>query len=163
MNPETEPLPLRDIHLPDPVSWWPLAPGWWMLLALLCIAVGLTFYMYRRYRRAALQRSAQRALHDITAQWQQSADEQALARELSILLRRLCLSCYPREQVAGLTGRAWLQQLDTLLPGEQFQNGVGHVLIEAPYAKEAQVDGNALLKLCERWVCNAVRPAGTQS
>jgi hypothetical protein len=163
MIPENESLPLRDIHLPDPVSWWPLAPGWWVLLALLSIIVGFAFYMYRRYQRAALQRSAQHALRDIAAQWQKSADPQALARELSILLRRLCLSCYPREQVAGLTGSAWLHQLDTLLPGEQFQNGVGHVLIDAPYAREIQLDGDALLELCERWVRNATRLAGTQS
>ena len=23
---------LRDIQLPEPISWWPLAPGWWVLI-----------------------------------------------------------------------------------------------------------------------------------
>ncbi|MBT3527943.1 MAG: DUF4381 domain-containing protein, partial [Porticoccaceae bacterium] len=25
---------LRGIHLPDPISWWPLAPGWWVLIVI---------------------------------------------------------------------------------------------------------------------------------
>ena len=32
MDPEL--LPLRDLHLPEMVGWWPLAPGWWFLIAL---------------------------------------------------------------------------------------------------------------------------------
>ena len=26
-------IPLRDLHLPEAISWWPLAPGWWLLIA----------------------------------------------------------------------------------------------------------------------------------
>ncbi|HVS24646.1 MAG TPA: DUF4381 family protein, partial [Gammaproteobacteria bacterium] len=26
-------LPLRDIHLPGLISWWPPAPGWWIAAA----------------------------------------------------------------------------------------------------------------------------------
>lgn len=162
MNPDTESLPLRDIHLPEPVSWWPPAPGWWLLLVLLGLLVALVFYLYRRYQRDALRRSAQHALRDITEQWQQSADAQALARDLSILVRRLCLSRYPREQVAGITGDAWLQQLDTLLPGNKFQRGIGRALIEAPYAKRIDVDGDALLQLCEHWINQATSHKGAR-
>ena len=41
MNP-TDLSQLRDIHLPEAVPWWPPAPGWWMLFALVIAgAVGV--------------------------------------------------------------------------------------------------------------------------
>ena len=36
-------LPLRDIHLPDAVSWWPPAIGWW-LLAIIIVALAYGIY-----------------------------------------------------------------------------------------------------------------------
>lgn len=151
MNPGNE-LPLRDIHLPDPVSWWPPAAGWWLMLALLLIGLILGGYLRLRYQRGALQRSARQALREIGQRYQQSGDTQVLAQQLSTLLRRLTLSHYPRRQVAGLTGCDWLALLDRTLPGRHFQEGTGRVLLEAPYCAHAPVDGPALLQLCERWV-----------
>ena len=54
MNPAE--LPLRDIHLPEPVSWWPMAPGWWWVIGLLLLASAVVtgIILYRRYRRSRL-------------------------------------------------------------------------------------------------------------
>ena len=30
-------IPLRDLHLPEGIGWWPLAPGWWVVIALVMI------------------------------------------------------------------------------------------------------------------------------
>jgi len=162
MNPGSE-LPLRDIHLPDPLSWWPPAPGWWLLLTLLVAIALLGGYLLHRYRRNALQRAAQQALHRIGEDYRQSGDARVLAQQLSILLRRVSLSCYPRRQVAGLTGRAWLSLLDRCLPGEEFQQGAGRVLIDAPYSLDSRVDGPALLQLCERWLRQLLKAKGVRA
>jgi hypothetical protein len=162
MNPGSE-LPLRDIHLPDPVSWWPPAPGWWMLLTLLVAIALLGGYLLHRYRRNALQRAARQALHRIGEDYRQSGDALLLAQQLSILLRRVSLSCYPRRQVAGLTGRAWLSLLDRTLPGDEFQQGAGRVLIDAPYSGDSRVDGPALLRLCERWLRQLFKAKGVRA
>lgn len=162
MNPASE-LPLRDIHLPEPVSWWPPAPGWWMLLALLLAAVLLSWFFHRRYRHKALQRAAQQALQRIGADYQESGDGRVLAQQLSILLRRVSLSFYPRQQVAGLTGQAWLSLLDRTLPGDEFQRGAGRVLIAAPYSIDCRIDGAALLQLCERWLRQLFKSKGVRA
>ena len=33
-------LPLRDLHLPEAVGWWPLAPGWWGVIAVVTASLG---------------------------------------------------------------------------------------------------------------------------
>src|SRR5690606_8976602 len=48
---------LADIHLPDAVGWWPLAPGWWAVI----VAVGvLAFLLGRRVTAPLLQRRIRR-------------------------------------------------------------------------------------------------------
>ena len=42
-------IPLRDLHLPDLIGTWPLAPGWWVLIALL--AAGLLWLAREGYRK----------------------------------------------------------------------------------------------------------------
>jgi len=39
MNPD--PLaPLRPLHLPDQIGWWPPAPGWWLLAGVAAVVLG---------------------------------------------------------------------------------------------------------------------------
>ena len=38
---------LRDIHLPDAVSWWPIAWPWWLMLSLLIALISFAIY-YRK-------------------------------------------------------------------------------------------------------------------
>ncbi len=142
-------LPLRDIHLPDPVGGWPPAPGWWLLLigvlALIASAVGLWRFLRRKTTKKL-------ALAELAA----IAGSDAAAREkvqaLAILLRRTALSVYPREEVAGLVGTQWLEFLDRTLGGNGFSEGEGRLLIEGPYRREMQGDLSALFELCRAWI-----------
>jgi hypothetical protein len=152
-------IPLRDIHLPPPVPWWPPALGWWIVaIAIVASAVLLVLWLWR----AAANRSRRYGVplpEDIWHQWrtlravsESSGDTGALVRELSEFLRRVALSLRPRPEVAGLTGEAWLAYLDMTLGGEHFRHGPGHVLINAPYQRTHAGDLRACLDLCERWL-----------
>ncbi len=105
----------KDLQMPDPVSWWPLAWGWWILttlVLLLLIAAGI--YVYRRQQRLKAKKQAIYLIENLA--------EGSSPIELNTLLKQAFLSYYPRAQVASLSGQAWFDFLSTQLqPSEQTE------------------------------------------
>jgi len=134
-------IPLRDLHLPEAIGWWPLAPGWWFLIAL--TVAGLGYLLYRLvtiWRRNAARRTALKELARIQNEYQYGVDEISLAIELSELLRRTMLAYAPRGEVAGLTGDSWLRWLDQGLDERPFCDGSGQNLESLPYRRRDAVE-----------------------
>jgi len=143
-------LPLRDLHLPDQIGWWPLAPGWWFVLLLAASALGyLIWRAYRKRQYNAPRRFALRELARYEAEYVKHRNPVMLGKQLSELLRRGMLAYAPREKVAGLTGEAWLEWLDQGMPLPYFHTEGGKSLLQLPYRDPAgdfsDVDVNALL------------------
>ncbi|MGB5456092.1 MAG: DUF4381 domain-containing protein [Gammaproteobacteria bacterium] len=150
-----EPLPLRDIHLPEPVSWWPPAPGWWLLLISAVVIIMSVFLLKRIRRRGRLKRTVRNQLGLLREHYHQHHDRVQLVKALSTLMRRASISFYPREDSASLTGERWLQHLDETAPRKEFQHGSGRILASAPYlpaSSEIDTDIDDLLSLCENWL-----------
>ncbi|WP_347329638.1 DUF4381 domain-containing protein [Marinimicrobium locisalis] len=161
MNPQDPLAQLKDIHLPAPVGWWPLAWGWWVLFALVLIGLGLLVWQWRTRRRQ--QRYRQQALgmlREAHRHFQEQPDSAAAARtylqSVSELLRRTVLSALPADcqhDVAPLHGRAWLRFLDASAPvGKGFTEGPGAALAEGPYQPDPRVDVDGLEELAARWI-----------
>ena len=148
MDPTT--LPLRDLHLADPPGWWPLAPGWWAVIALLfLIAAWQGFRAWKRWRHNRARRFALRELKSLEAAYLEHRNAVELSKGVSGLLRRAMLAYAPRDEVAGLTGEAWLKRLDDGLPVPYFHTDGGKSLLALPYrdpaADHSDVDVNAML------------------
>ena len=154
MNPNE--LPLRDIHLPPEISWWPLAWGWWLvlLLALLGLAALVWWWLKRPVTNQRVNISAQAsALQELERIEQQySNDPMGLVRELSVLLRRMAISLYGRRSVAGLTGVTWLQFLDKQSDSPVFSQRFQQALTELPYRAQGSVDVSALVQEVRQWL-----------
>jgi len=143
-------LPLRDLHLPDPIGGWPWAPGWWFLIVLAMAGLGwLLLKAWRRRQFSAPRRYAIQALTTVEAEYLSHRNPVMLARQVSELLRRGMLAYAPRHEVAGLTGEPWLEWLDLGMTAPYFHTEGGKSLLQLPYRDPdgdfSDVDINALL------------------
>jgi hypothetical protein len=163
MNPtiDVSQLPLRDIHLPGPIGWWPPAFGWWLVAAL--VLVGLALYGVHYYRERH-KRAALKAMTRVRAALEQGAEPVACLQFLSTILRRFAMTSVARAagegDVAGLIGERWLRYLDGRWNRTDFSAGLGKRLLAAPYARPNSIErGTAieLTALCTAWL--AAQPA----
>jgi len=148
-------LPLRDIHLPIAISWWPPAPGWWLLLVLVLVIILLVWWLQRRKRALRIRVAALAEWEALMDVFQREQNVSQLVSGLSVLLRRIALSYYPREEVAGLSGEAWLRYLDnshSWLQPNGFSEGAGRLLLAGPYQRQIDGDVLALHALCGEWL-----------
>ena len=131
---DSEQIPLRDLHLPEAISWWPLAPGWWVVISLALLALGYLLRIWlRRRARGAARRYAMQQLKALVQEYEQHKDLVIFGSKVSALLRRTMLAYAPRQDVAGLTGDDWLDWLDQGLAQPVFANGPGRQILDLPY------------------------------
>jgi Domain of unknown function (DUF4381) len=157
MNPTLDPslLPLRDIHLPQAVSWWPPAPGWWLLAGL---ALGAAWWLYARFARQRPKRAALKALAAAVAALGQGEAPVRCLQRISVILRRFAMTAAGAgteepQGVAGLTGERWLEFLDSRWPRAAFSHGAGRRLVAAPYAPAASMEeAQELAALSRAWI-----------
>ena len=121
MSVENPLINLKDIHLPPPVSFWPPAPGWWVLAVLLISSLFIGgVWFYRQHKKRRPKTEALRILKDLQILYQNSQDEVVSLRNLSNLIRRTALTLYDIDAVASLQGSSWLEFLDKTGKTKEF-------------------------------------------
>lgn len=148
-----EELPLRDIHLPNPISWWPLALGWWLVIGIIIFCIICVFIIIKYFMRPTLYREAATALDRIESDFHQHGDATCSMKEISALLRRVILSQKNSDKKGGITGHAWLEILDKNLNGEEFREGAGKYLLSGPYQENFDKKNvPEIIELCRKWI-----------
>ena len=150
---------LRDVHLPDPISLWPPAPGWWVIFGLVMMGVIVFLWILRNRHRMPVRRLAMKELRAIKQYYDIHQDDQWLVQRLSVMIRRYAIATFPRNEVAGLVGISWLQFLDRSGRTNQFTDGIGHLLSSGPYQQQA-VSAAELVPLVEQWIKQVTPPTG---
>ena len=145
MMPETQfdPTQLADIHLPEIIGIWPIAPGWWILLGLFVFLCILIFLLSKENKNTKnhispkqLKHLALKELSAIEENYQANNLHESI-KQLSIFLRRFALSHYHREQVASLADKQWLGLLDEMFDATHkkqiFTHEFSALLTKVPY------------------------------
>jgi hypothetical protein len=155
----TTQLPLKDIHLPEAIGWWPPAIGWWLLAILIPLLIAVLYWFYKRLTRKTAIKTAKKNL--ATIKENPALDNNQKLRELSMLVRRVAITVSPRTEAASLTGRQWLEFLDKSLTGAPFSEGCGQLLADAPYRNTlpTELEISQLISLCEDWLKAQTLPA----
>ncbi len=134
---------LHDIEGLNPVSMWPLAVGYWILIG---VGIGLFVYgcLWVRYY-FSWRRKAFGKLKEI--------EKTLSAEELSLILRKIVLKRFKREECAGLFGEEWLLWLQKRDPKKFYWVEKGKLLLSAPYRPDrSESDIKELIRAAKRWV-----------
>ncbi|PKG81933.1 DUF4381 domain-containing protein [Colwellia sp. 75C3] len=106
--PSGQTVQLHDIHLPEQVSNYPIAPGWWLLLALIVISAVWSYKKFKKSKR--LNASKQQALSML------DNNPSINAKECLTLLKWAALQYVNRQQLAKLYGDNFQDFLMKKLP-----------------------------------------------
>ncbi len=147
---------IDEIHVPEPVPWWPQTIGWKVLALALVLWLLYRLYLLasrwwkNRYRRAALARLD-------ALQSRANGQYQQVLAGLPELLKATALQAYPRTEVASLSGREWLAFLDAHYDGPAFSDEPGRQLLAVAYQDQSTwqlsaEDASRLIAMVRRWL-----------
>ena len=151
-NPAQNTDSLRDIHLPDAISWWPPAIGWWILLALVIAAFIFIPKLYRRVTYTPLNKVANITFKNIIDEFKVNNNDSDFIRATSQFLRQTAMSYCGRDEVAQLTGEKWVQALNNITKQEHFTPDLKQSLVNAPYQKNISIDAEQLIDAVQNWL-----------
>ncbi len=128
---------LKEIALPEPVSWWPQTVGWYVLgVILLILFIWYGWRKLQKYQRNFYRREGLRKLDTFT-------NNPASIVELPFLLRGSALQAAPRVDVASLRGNEWIAWLNESAGSnlfEEYDAGLLDELVFAAFDKQSLDD-----------------------
>ena len=137
---------LRDIHLgAPPAEGWLSDYGWLLLGLLLGCLLGLLLFRLWPLGRAYWQ----------LRQLRQQPDH--FMDQLNLCLKRTALQLWPRSEVAGLHGRAWLMFLDRASQSQFSQYAAQWDAWSYGARPLASGERDALLRECSHWLRGQLR------
>ncbi|MFD2228940.1 DUF4381 domain-containing protein [Alkalimarinus sediminis] len=165
MTPEELLSQLQDIHEPATIGFWPLAPGWWVLIIMAICFIILIAYLCRRHiKNNSWKKEAAKTLAELKKQ----ASEQEYQRTLfqvNQLLKQVAMYKHNDTSIKALTGEAWYTFLAAFLNGphtpNMFTKAQLTLLTEGLYKQAADsnqsmnTEVTQLLKTLNEWIKEA--------
>lgn len=149
---------MHDIVVPTPIPWWPPAPGWYVVIAILVGGLVVSgCLLFQRWRAHAYRRQAVQELAASTT-----------VAEVSEVLRRTALVIASRTEVANQVGAKWPDWLAEHAEVTMSERVRGQLTRGAYARREDAEDVRELKDYSVRWIKShpaksAVEKAGQAS
>lgn len=133
---------LIGIVVPDSPPLWPPAPGVWIALAITVLLILFTGWrMHKNRKRNAYRKAGLLLLGDVKT-----------AHDVSVIMKRVALAAFPREQVASLYGNDWAEFLHETCPRCSF--------LAISTADASTRADHELVRLASTWIRHHRVPGG---
>ena len=154
---------LADIHLPPEIGLWPLAPGWWVVIALLLAgSFWLCLLLVRRWQRQRRLNAALSTLENCFTAYQTALQEKPaeqldelkalLVNDVNQVLRRVALIHFPDQPIAGLGGESWVNFIAGVSPDTLIDEELRYALAQGRFAPRCTIDPQALRSMAQGWI-----------
>ncbi len=141
---------LRDIHtLPEP-SYFPPAIGWWMVMGGI-LFIGIIFILWYKFYHLSGKRYALQLLRQIE---RRQLSTVGIGTQIGKLLKRVALACFPRNEVADLSGEKWAEFLYNH-GGRSLTREQSKFIAESAYIppqKTVAIDEKRLYTATRQWI-----------
>ena len=140
---------LHDIIVPPAIGFFPLAPGWYIvLLLLLSLLFHFGYRYYQAYKKEQYRRDAQNELEALN----DKNRENSIA--LLGLAKRVGISAYGRESIAKLYGNMWwdfMQNHSKVSVGLELRASIEKLLYNEDTAFDESVF-DAVFLMVSQWI-----------
>lgn len=140
---------MHDIINPDAVGFFPLAPGWIIVLfLLLALLFHFTIQAYKYYKKSLYRREA---LKELGAYRQYSKEN---AGSLLSLAKRVAIAAYGREKVANFYDDTWwdfIEKHSKAHVSRQEREDIAKLLYDESYVMEHVLQDN-IINFVTLWI-----------
>lgn len=157
---------LRDVHLPPEVSWWPPAPIWWFIAAILTGLLSYGIYCFVRYQVGnRYKRTATNELMIQFSRWKENQSNATYAiqyvTQANQIIRRCVLHAKHSQSSIGGSSEQWKATLNEFSTSGLSPSSL-KVLTEECYKPSPSINVPQLHDEVLTWVKKA-KPSKTSS
>ena len=124
---------LKDLHVLQEPSLWPLAAGWWLVIGVFLTLCILTLICYQLWRN----KPSVYAIRKVR-KMENIQDDLSYLKHISQLLRRVAIAVFGRPKIAPLSDQTWQDFLLNTAP-DTLTAKEAHLIAFAPY--ESKIKG----------------------
>ena len=145
---------LKDIYLPPQISsWWPLAYGWWIVIAILVLMALLCLLVLRKRKKYC--KYIDGVINDFKADVGEVyvTKPKEVVQGISVYLKRIAMHKFKKDDIKLLHGKAWVEYLNSKTKKEIFGGEVAEYL-QNTYKplKLTDAELESVVSASEKWI-----------